>query len=49
MNLKTASPVLEFTEHVEALTGGLSTVVSDGSDLWVARDSVRKDRGLWCK
>jgi len=40
MNLKTTTPVLEFSEHVEELTGGLSAVLLAGEDLWVACDEL---------
>jgi hypothetical protein len=40
MNLKTAKPELEFAEHVEELTGGLSAAVFVGDDLWVACDEL---------
>jgi hypothetical protein len=40
MNLKTAKPALEFAEHVEELTGGLSAAVFVGDDLWVACDEL---------
>lgn len=40
MNLKTARPVLEFSQHVEDLTGGLSAAIFIGEDLWVACDEL---------
>lgn len=40
MSIKTDGPVLEFTEHVEDLTGGLSAAVPVGDDLWVASDEL---------
>jgi hypothetical protein len=40
MNLKTTRPVLEFSEHVEELMGGLSAVLLIGEDLWVACDEL---------
>src|SRR5918999_1164596 len=40
MNLKAAKPALEFAEHVEELTGGLSAAVFVGDDLWVACDEL---------
>lgn len=39
-NPKTKSPVLEFSEHVEELTGGLSAALLVGEDLWVACDEL---------
>jgi hypothetical protein len=32
--------ILEFTENVEDLTGGLSGIVLDGDELWVASDEL---------
>lgn len=40
MSLKTAGPVLEFSEHIEELTGGLSAALFIGEDLWVACDEL---------
>ena len=40
MSLKTTGPILEFTEHAKELTGGLSAVLLDGDDLWVASDEL---------
>jgi hypothetical protein len=40
MNLKTTRPVLEFSTHVEELTGGLSSAMLIGEDLWVACDEL---------
>lgn len=40
MSVKTTGPILEFTEHTEELTGGLSAVVFAGDDLWVASDEL---------
>ena len=40
MKLKSSKPILEFTEHVEELTSGLSAVVLAGDDLWVASDEL---------
>src|SRR5687767_3251961 len=40
MNLKTAEPLLEFGEHAEELTAGLSAALFVGEDLWVACDEL---------
>lgn len=40
MSLKTNGPLLEFSEHVEELMGGLSAAVFVGDDLWVACDEL---------
>lgn len=40
MSLKTNGPLLEFSEHVEELMGGLSAAVFVGDDLWIACDEL---------
>jgi hypothetical protein len=40
MNLKITKPLLEFSEHIEELMGGLSAVLLIGKDLWVACDEL---------
>lgn len=40
MKLTTANPLLEFSEQVEELTGGLSAALFVGEDLWVACDEL---------
>ena len=40
MSWKTNGPLLEFSEHVDELMGGLSAAVFVGDDLWVACDEL---------
>ena len=40
MSLKTNGPLIEFSERVEELMGGLSGAVFVGDDLWVACDEL---------
>lgn len=40
MGLEETKPVLEFGEHADELTKGLSAVVFAGEDLWVASDEL---------
>lgn len=40
MKLKTTTPVLEFSHHVDKLMGGLSAALLVGEDLWLACDEL---------
>lgn len=40
MNQKATGPILEFNDHVEELTQGLSAIVLVGEELWVASDEL---------